>query len=72
VDGYPKLDSGFETSLPGLHFLGAPAVLSFGPLMRFVAGTEFASTALTRRMLRATRRQAEAAQPTLARNRTAA
>ena len=72
VDGYPKLDSGFETTLPGLHFLGAPAVLSFGPLMRFVAGTEFASTALARRVLRATRRQAAAAQPALARSRTAA
>jgi len=47
-EGYPRLDAGFETSLPGLHFLGAPAAWSFGPLMRFVAGTEFASRALTR------------------------
>jgi hypothetical protein len=50
VDGYPRLDQGFETSLPGLHFLGAPAALSFGPLMRFVAGTEFVSRALARRL----------------------
>jgi Pyridine nucleotide-disulphide oxidoreductase len=49
VHGYPRLDGGFESSLPGLHFLGAPAAWSFGPLMRFVAGTEFASRALTRR-----------------------
>jgi cation diffusion facilitator CzcD-associated flavoprotein CzcO len=51
VDGYPRLDSGFESSLTGLHFLGAPAAWSFGPLLRFVAGTEFASRALTRRIL---------------------
>jgi cation diffusion facilitator CzcD-associated flavoprotein CzcO len=46
VDGYPVLGPGFETSLPGLHFLGAPAALSYGPLMRFVAGTGYASAAL--------------------------
>jgi hypothetical protein len=56
VDGYPRLGAGFETSLPGLHILGAPAAWSFGPLMRFVAGTEFASRALTRRIVRAGRR----------------
>jgi hypothetical protein len=56
VDGYPRLNAGFETSLPGLHILGAPAAWSFGPLMRFVAGTEFASRALTRRIVRAKRR----------------
>ena len=53
VNGYPRLGTGFETSLPGLHFLGAPAAWSFGPLMRFVAGTEFASQALRRRILEA-------------------
>src|SRR5271157_2578445 len=41
VDGYPVLNSKFESSVSGLHFLGAPAAWSFGPLMRFVAGTEF-------------------------------
>ena len=51
VDGYPRLDAGFETSLPGLHFLGAPAAWSFGPLMWFVAGTEFAASALAKRVL---------------------
>ncbi len=55
VGGYPRLDGGFESSLAGLHFLGAPAAWSFGPLMRFVAGTEFAVPALTRRILHATK-----------------
>lgn len=45
-NGYPRLHRGFETSLPGLHFLGAPAVWSFGPLMQFVSGTRYASRAL--------------------------
>ena len=43
VNGYPKLNVGFESSVAGLHFLGAPAAWSFGPLMRFVAGAEFAA-----------------------------
>ncbi len=46
--GYPRLSPGFESSVPRLHFLGAPAASSFGPLMRFVSGTEFAARALTR------------------------
>jgi lysine/ornithine N-monooxygenase len=51
VDGYPKLNDRYECSVPGLHFLGAPAAWSFGPLMRFVAGAEFASRNLTRGVL---------------------
>jgi len=51
IDGYPQLDSGFQSSVPGLHFVGAPAAWSFGPLMRFVAGAEFASRAVTRGIL---------------------
>ncbi|HET6865188.1 MAG TPA: FAD-dependent oxidoreductase [Solirubrobacteraceae bacterium] len=39
VDGCPVLRRGFESSIPGLHFLGAPAARSFGPIMRFVSGS---------------------------------
>lgn len=46
VEGYPVLSAGFESSMPGLHFLGSSAVASFGPLMRFVAGTGYAAQAL--------------------------
>jgi len=49
-DGYPHLDGGFETTVRGLHFVGAPAAWSYGPLMRFVAGVDFASRALQRRV----------------------
>jgi len=48
VDGYPVLSRGFESSVPGLHFIGAPGALTFGPLMRFVAGTPFAATEVAR------------------------
>jgi hypothetical protein len=48
VDGYPVLGPGLESSVPGLHFLGAPAAWSFGPIMRFVSGGWYASKSLTR------------------------
>lgn len=48
--GMPVLGPGFESSLRGLHFLGAASAVSFGPLMRFVAGTGYAARALARRV----------------------
>ena len=30
--GFPRLGRGFESSVPGLHFVGAPAAISFGPV----------------------------------------
>ena len=45
---YPRLSSGSESSVRGLHFVGATAAMSFGPLMRFVAGTGFAARSVTR------------------------
>jgi FAD-dependent urate hydroxylase len=51
-DGYPRLASGFRSSVPGLHFVGATAARSFGPLLYFVAGTEFASRELVSYILR--------------------
>ena len=47
-DGFPKLGDAFESSVPGLHFLGAPAAWSYGPLMNFVSGTKFAAASLAR------------------------
>jgi len=46
--GAPLLRSGFESSVRGLHFLGAPSAYAYGPLMRFVAGTAFAAEELCR------------------------
>lgn len=47
-NGYPQLNNAFETSVSGLHILGAPAARQFGPLMRFVAGSNFAGRTLAR------------------------
>ncbi|WP_328537270.1 FAD-dependent oxidoreductase [Streptomyces sp. NBC_00344] len=44
--GAPVLDGGYGSSVPGLHFTGIQAASSFGPLMRFVVGTEYASPRL--------------------------
>lgn len=49
-EGLPLLAGGLESSVPGLHFVGAPATRSFGPIMRFVVGTWFAAPAVTRRV----------------------
>jgi FAD-dependent urate hydroxylase len=49
-DGAPLLGPGFESSVPGLHFVGAFAAASFGPVMRFVSGTPFTGRALARRL----------------------
>ena len=43
VGSMPNLSHYFESSVPGLYFVGAAAAGTFGPLMRFVVGTEFAS-----------------------------
>jgi hypothetical protein len=48
-DGYPVLGAGLESSVPGLHFVGAPAAHSFGPVMRFVVGSWYAAPAVARR-----------------------
>ena len=56
VDGYPVLTRGFETSVPRLHMLGAPAARSFGPTLRFVSGSWYAGTRLASALAPARRR----------------
>lgn len=48
ANGYPLLRRGMESSVPGLHFVGAPAAWSFGPINRFVSGGWYAGRALAR------------------------
>ncbi len=52
-DGYPLLGAGFESSVGGLHFVGAWSARSFGPIMRFVSGTPFTARALAGHVARA-------------------
>jgi cation diffusion facilitator CzcD-associated flavoprotein CzcO len=46
--GTPVLDRSFQSSVPGLHFVGYAAAGSFGPVMRFVYGADFAARQLAR------------------------
>ena len=46
VDGYPVLRRGFESSVPSLHFLGATAARSFGPINRFISGSWYGGSQL--------------------------
>ena len=43
LEGAQILSPHFESSVPGLYFVGPAAVHSFGPVMRFAAGAKFAS-----------------------------
>jgi FAD-dependent urate hydroxylase len=47
-NGFPLLTEGMETSVPGLHILGAPGIWTFGPLLQFVSGTHYACKSLAR------------------------
>ena len=48
----PVLSHRFESSVPGLYFLGLSAAVSFGPMMRFMFGDEFASRRITQDLVR--------------------
>jgi cation diffusion facilitator CzcD-associated flavoprotein CzcO len=48
VAGFPALSASFESSVPGLFFAGLSSAATFGPLMRFVCGTDFAAPRLAR------------------------
>jgi cation diffusion facilitator CzcD-associated flavoprotein CzcO len=48
IERGPALDRRFQSSVPGLYFIGFASSLSFGPLFRFVAGADYTSRVLTR------------------------
>ena len=50
-EGSPALTRGLESSVANLHFTGALAAESFGPVMRFVVGTAYTAPALTQGVL---------------------
>lgn len=49
----PILGRHFESSVPGLYFIGAAAANSFGPLLRFAFGANFTAKRLVRRLAHA-------------------
>jgi hypothetical protein len=58
--GFPVLQRGLRTSVPGLHVTGAPAAWSFGPIMRFVSGSWYAGAAIARSLRPARAREGAA------------
>ncbi|GAA5059581.1 NAD(P)-binding domain-containing protein [Streptomyces similanensis] len=50
----PHLSASFESTVPGLYFAGSLSAPMFGPMMRFVAGAEFAATRIAHHLARRT------------------
>jgi thioredoxin reductase len=57
VEGSPVLSSNFESSMPGLYFVGIAAANSFGPVMRFAYGGAFAARQVARAIRKSFSRQ---------------
>jgi thioredoxin reductase len=53
VQGSPMLSSSFESSVPGIYFVGVAAANSFGPVMRFAFGAGFAARRVTQTIAKA-------------------
>jgi thioredoxin reductase len=51
----PRLSAHFESSVPGLYFIGPIAAPSFGPVMRFAVGAEFTCQRVSRHLARGAR-----------------
>ena len=56
--GAPALSASFQSSVPGLYFVGASAANSFGPLMRFAFGARFTARRLATHLARPATRPA--------------
>ena len=54
-DGAVVHARGVVPDAPGLYFVGLPAAVSFGPLMRFMHGDGFAAARVVRSLLRCSR-----------------
>jgi len=52
IEGTPVLSSSFESSVPGIYFVGVAAMQSFGPLMRFAYGSDFTARRVTRAVVK--------------------
>jgi FAD-dependent urate hydroxylase len=50
IERSPALNIHFESSVPGLHFIGPLSFMCFGPLFRFATGAEVAAPRLARRL----------------------
>jgi len=53
ADDTPVLGRHFESSVPGLYFIGAAAANTFGPMLRFAFGANYAAKRVLRHLLKA-------------------
>ena len=53
VERAPALSANFESSVPGLYFVGLAAANTFGPMLRFACGSEFTAKHLSAHLSRA-------------------
>jgi thioredoxin reductase len=63
VEHTPVLSSNFESSVPGLYFVGASAANTFGPLLRFAFGAGFTSRRLSRHLAKSADRKSVSSEP---------
>lgn len=54
VAGTPAVGSDYQSSLPGLYFIGPGVAPTFGPVMRFVFGADHAARRVAARLARTT------------------
>lgn len=66
IESAPKLSTNYESSVPGLHFIGYASAPSFGPVMRFVCGAPHPARRLTDCFAARTRPSVGRAQPSAA------
>ncbi len=57
----PILSANFESSVPGLYFVGISAANTFGPMMRFAFGARYTARRITRHLTGKVRRQSREA-----------
>jgi hypothetical protein len=53
VENTPLLSGDFQSSMPGLYFIGLSAANTFGPLLRFAYGADFTARRLTAHLVQA-------------------
>jgi thioredoxin reductase len=62
-DESPRLSANFESTVPGLYFVGVAAAFSFGPLMRFALGARYTARRVAAHLYRARSRRTTEALP---------
>jgi len=59
VEHAPVVSAGFESSVPGLFFVGVAAANTFGPVLRFAFGADFTARQVTSALQRSARSAAD-------------